>query len=441
MKSRIALPATLLSAFALLAPLQAQEMTGGPLNIPDSISVLAAPDPSVRKATALVNGEVITDTDIEQRLNLVVAANGGAIGAEERERLRMQILRNLIDEKLQIQEARSQDIVINDEEVQQTFLRVAQNFKREPNAFAAYLKSIGSSEASLKQQIRGELAWSRLLRRRVEPFVNVGDEEVQAIIKRLDASKGSEEYRVGQIFLSATPETQETVMANARRIAEQVRAGASFIAYARQFSEDSSAAVGGDLGWIQIGQLPEAVGPILQSLQAGQVGEPVAVPGGVVLVALIDKRRVLAADPRDAVLSLKQISLSFPPGFTQTQAAPRVEAFNKATRAIGGCGNVEAVGEKLGAEVVANDEIRIRDLPPQLQPILERLNVGEATPPFGSLKDGIRVLVLCGRDDSAAVAAGPSFEEVYAQLNEQRVNMRARRYLRDLRRDAVVDYR
>lgn len=441
MKSRIALPATLISAFMLLTPLQAQEMTGGSLRIPESISVLGTPSPSVRKATALVNGEVITDTDVEQRLSLVVAANGGAISAEERERLRMQILRNLIDEKLQIQEARSQDIVIADEEIQQTFLRVAQNFKRQPDQFAAYLKSIGSSEASLKQQIRGEMAWSRLLRRRVEPFVNVGDDEVQAIIKRLDASKGSEEYRVGQIFLSATPETQDVAMANARRIAEQVRAGASFIAYARQFSEDSSAAVGGDLGWLQIGQLPDAVGPVVQALQPGQVGEPVAVPGGVVLVTLIDKHRVLSADPRDAVLSLKQISLAFAAGTTQAQATPKVEAFAAATRAIGGCGNVEAVGEKLGAEVVANDEIRIRDLPQQLQPILEKMNIGEATPPFGSLKDGIRVLVLCGRDDSAAAASGPSFDEVYAQLNEERVNMRARRYLRDLRRDAIVDYR
>src|SRR3546814_7133713 len=77
-------------------------------------------------------------------------------------------------------------------------------------------------------------------RRRVEPCVNVGDEEVEGIIERLKEAQGSEEYRVGEIFLSATPENKAEVMANAERIAEQIRGGASFIAYARQFSQASS---------------------------------------------------------------------------------------------------------------------------------------------------------------------------------------------------------
>ena len=69
------------------------------------------------------------------------------------------------------------------------------------------------------------------------------------------------------------------------------------------------------------------------------------------------------------------------------------------------------------------------------------LSIGQATPPFGSAKDGVRVLVLCGRDAAGVKGQSASFDEVYAQLNEERVNMRARRYLRDLRRDAVIDYR
>jgi peptidyl-prolyl cis-trans isomerase SurA len=72
--------------------------------------------------------------------------------------------------------------------------------------------------------------------------------------------------------------------------------------------------------------------------------------------------------------------------------------------------------------------------------MLLKLSIGQATPPFGSLDQGVRVLVLCGRDDPDP-AAGPSFDQIHAQLQEDRVNKRARRYLRDLRRDAVVDYR
>ena len=430
----------LVTALVAATPLTAQtaEDENG-LELPSNLTIFGDSDPNVRKATALVNGEVITDTDVEQRLNLVLTASGGRITGEERERLRMQVLRNLIDEKLQIQEARSHDVVIADEEVNQTFDRVANQFKQQPKDFEAFLHGNGSSANSLKQQIRGELAWNRLLRRRIEPFVNVGDDEVRGIISKLEAAKGTKEYRVGEIFLSATPVTRDGVRANAARIAEQIRGGSSFVAYARQFSEASTAGVGGDLGWVRQGQLPEAVGKAVSALSVGQISDPIDVPGGIMLVALTEDRQVLSADPERALLSLKQISVEFPAGTTEAQAAPRVEALNTATRAMGGCGKAEAKAAEVGGEVVQNDGIRMGDLPPQLREIVARLGVGEATPPFGSLEEGVRVLVLCGRDDVAASV--PSFDEVYAQLNDQRINMRARRYLRDLRRDAVVDYR
>src|SRR3546814_8946985 len=79
-------------------------------------------------------------------------------------------------------------------------------------------------------------------------------------------------------------------MANAERIAEQIRGGASFIAYARQFSQASSAAVGGDLGWMRAEQLPESIAATIRSMNPGSLGGPVEVPGGIMLVALIDKR-------------------------------------------------------------------------------------------------------------------------------------------------------
>ena len=72
--------------------------------------------------------------------------------------------------------------------------------------------------------------------------------------------------------------------------------------------------------------------------------------------------------------------------------------------------------------------------------MLLKLSIGEATQPFGSQAEGVRVLVLCGRDDAQA-AGGPSFDQLMAQIEERRVNQRAQRYLRDLRRDAVVEYR
>ncbi|PTQ10157.1 peptidylprolyl isomerase [Sphingomonas oleivorans] len=430
--------AVALGALSAMAPAQTSSADG--LNLPSDLTIFGHADPSVRKATAIVNGTIITDTDIDQRLALVLAANGGRIEGEERDRLRLQVLRNLIDETLQIQEAKAHEITITPAEIQQAYARVAGNFKRSPTDFAAYLRQQGSSEASMKRQIEGELAWRRLLSRRIEPFVNVGEEEVRGVIDRLNASKGAQEFRIGEIYLSSTPDTNAETLANAERIVQQVRQGASFVAYARQYSEASTAAVGGDLGWVRGEQLPEPLAAAAQSLQAGQVSDPIAIPGGYSIIALIDKRQVLTADPRDALLSLKQLSISFPAGATRAQVTPRVEAFANAVKGIQGCGKANDVAAKVGAEVVDNDQIKVRDLPAPLQELLLNLQIGQATQPFGSLTDGIRALVLCGRDDPE-VATGPSFDQIYAQIEEERVNRRARRYLRDLRRDAVVDYR
>ena len=430
--------AALLSLCIASAPLAAQQLTG--LQMPE-LTIMGTVDPNVRKATAIVNGDIITDTDVDHRLGLVLIANGGQVSPEERNVLRLQVLRNLIDEKLQIQEAAQHQVNVPEAEVEQAYGRIAANFRQSREAFEAFLREGGSSPASIKQQIRGELAWTRLLRRRVEPFVNVGDDEVQSIIRKLEEAKGQEEYRLGEIFLSAPPELQGQMMADAARIVEQVRAGASFVAYARQFSEASTAAVGGDLGWVRVEQLSPALQAIVPSLQRGSVSDPVAVPGGVAIIALVDSRKVLSADPANAILSLKQLTIPLPAGISESEARKLAVSVQEKTRNMGGCGKADDVARQIGAEVVSNDQLRLGDLPVQLQQVMSSMQVGTATPPFGSAADGLRVLVLCGRDDPPANAGAPSFDQVYGQLNDQRVNSAARRYLRDLRRDAVIDYR
>ena len=163
------------------------------------------------------------------------------------------------------------------------------------------------------------------------------------------------------------------------------------------------------------------------------------IPGGFSILYLIDKRQVLMADPRDAMLSLKQIQISFAPGTSEALAQQRVAAFTEGVRDIRGCGDAESAAARLGANVVTNDQIRVRSLPEALQNILLQLQVGQATPPFGSFEEGVRVLMLCGRDDPE-VAAGPDFNQIMGELEDERIEKRAQRYLRDLRNDAFIEY-
>jgi peptidyl-prolyl cis-trans isomerase SurA len=409
------------------------------LNLPANPIVFGTSMPSVVKATAIVNGEIITQTDIDQRVALMAIANGGKIAADEIDRLRQQVLRNLIDETLQIQAAKAAEIKVTEADIDKTVARVANNVKQTPEQMADYLKANGSSMRSIRRQILGEISWRRLQSAKIESGINVGDEEVKAVIQRLEASKGTEEYRVGEIYLSVTPGNEAQVMANANRIIEQLRQGASFVGYARQFSEASTAAVGGDLGWVRPEQLPEQMSAAMRTMQPGQVSVPIRVPGGVTIIAVQDKRKVLTADPRAAELSLKQISVGFPAGTTQASAEPIVARFAQAAQNIEGCGGAERMAAQFNGEVVQSDGVKLRELPPALQEMMLPMQVGQATRPFGSLQDGVRVLVICGRDE--VDPSLPTYDQVMAQMNEERVNMRARRYLRDLRRDAVIDFR
>ena len=410
-------------------------------DIPDNIQILGQMDPNMRTATARVNGNIITGTDVDHRVALITSANEQELSAEEMQTLRLQVLRNLVDETLQVQEAAAQEMEVTTEDVDQAYKRFAsERFPNGEEDMAKFLASIGSSPGTLKRQIQGEIAWDRLLRRNVVPFVNVSSDEVGELYDRLQQSMGSTEYRIGEIYLPATPTTQETVLANGQQIMEQLRNGGSFVAYARQFSKASTAATGGDLGWIRLPQLQnQTLEEAAAQMVPGQIVGPLEIPGGYSLLLLIDKRQVGMADPRDAMLSLKQISFGFPQGTSEAKARSLANDFANAVANMNGCGDANEKAAAIGATTVDNDQIAVRALPEALQATLLQLNVGQATPPFGDLSEGVRVLMLCGRDDPQT-QAGPSRDQLMSQLEDERINRRAQRYLRDLRRDAVIEY-
>jgi len=435
-----------LFGLATAAPMPAAAQTtavptsDNPFGLPESINILGPENPNERSATAVVNGFVITGTDVNQRVALVTSASQAEVSEEELRRLRVQVLRNLIDETLKIQAAVALEMPVTRAEINQTYDQLAaQNFGQEPEKMDEYLLTVGSSANALKRQIEGEIAWENLLRRNVNPFVNVAAEEVNDVLERLEASRGTEEHRLGEIYLSATRENRASVLQNAERIMEQLRGGGSFVAYARQFSEATTAVVGGDLGFVRLGQLPPALATAARNLQPGQLVGPIEIPGGFSILYLIDKRQVLMADPRDAVLSLKQISIAFEPGMDQAVAEARVNEFGTFVQNLRGCADAETARDRIGASVVSNDQIRARSLPEQLQGLILNLQVGQSTPPFGSVEEGVRVLMLCGRDEPEQTS-GPTFASIERQIEEERINKRAQRYLRDLRNDAYIEY-
>ena len=410
------------------------------LNVADA-SVARRSNTGMRTAVAIVNGEVLTDTDVDQRLALnLLAMDRPDLPADEVARLRAQVLRNLVDESLQVQAAATDKLEVDDAQVAARYASFSQQFGRTPKQMDEYLASVGSSATSLKRQIRAESAWQKVLGRRVGYFVNVSDEEVNGILDKLKASKGQTEYHVGEIYLSTPAGSEAQVADTARKILEQMRQGGSFTVYARQFSEASTAAVGGDLGWVRPEQLPPQLSQAAAELSPGQVDGPIEVPGGLSILYLMDKRQILTNDPRQARLALRQLSISFPAGTTQEQGKAIVDRFRADLAKVESCAAVDTLAKTYDAQVVDNDEVTAGELPGPIADMMLALPIGHATPVFGSLDEGVRALVLCGR--SAPPAANlPSFDQVKVNLENERIALSGRKYLRDLRRDAVIEYR
>lgn len=394
--------------------------------------------PPLNSIEVLVNDEPISSFDINQRLRLVIALSGGVKSEEEFLQVREQVIRSMVDERLQLQEAREVELEIPDEQLEQFFARRAQGLGQEPEQFAGALTSIGSSKQTMKKQMEAEIAWSQLVQGRLGSFASVSDEEVEAFIQRIYDNRGKFEYRLGEIVLLAeSPEQAATVKANADQLVEQIRGGAAFSQIAQQLSASSTAAVGGDLGWITVDDLDPSYSDAVQTTDVGDIVGPVRTPGGYIILALSDRRRVLTVDPMDTQVLLKQVFIS------NANKAAKEEKFRAQVASMRGqktsCESIASIVETVEGD--GNPDIaplRLRDLQGEIQGRVQALEVGDTTEVIES-EDGLRVLVMC--DKVAATVQEPDFDAIYNQLEQQRMSMLARRYLRDIRRDAIVDYR
>ncbi|MEM8798961.1 MAG: peptidylprolyl isomerase [Pseudomonadota bacterium] len=389
-------------------------------------------------AVAVVNEDIISIWDVEQRLSLVIASTGGVSNEAQLNRLREQVVRSLVDDKLKLQEAAEYDIVVPDRAVQESFARLAANFNQTPEQFEGFLEQNGTSKTALLDQIRAEITWGQLVDARFGQFALIGEEDVNQILNRLEQARGEFEFDVAEIYLSTSPDRELETRASAQRIVDQLRQGASFAGYARQFSNSVTAAIGGDLGWVIASQINPTLAEVVKRTTVGGITDPIRTPGGYYILQVKDRRRVLSADPLDVQLTLRQVFWELPPEISteqRRQVARRAEAVQSR---ISGCDGLDSIAEATGATSGDIGTLRLREMPEQLHEQLIDVNVGQSSPPV-IFPSGIRLLVVCDRQEPQVQA--PSPDSVRDQLSRQKMSMMSRRYLRDLRRDAIVDMR
>lgn len=398
--------------------------------------VLAQQRPLTEGVAAIVNDEPITRLDVRQRTQFLLATSGANQITEELvQRASAAALNALIDERLQIQEASQKfKVSMSDGEVDRILTNQARQNGATLQAFFADLREIGVSAQSYRDKTRAEVMWQRLVSGRFGSRVRVNRDQVRSALNRILANTNKPQLLISEIFLedenaAASAQTLE----GAKTLVAQIRAGASFPIVAQQFSFAPSASTGGDLGWITTGELRPEVIPVVDAMTAGTVSDPIVVRGGVMIVAVREKRSPTAPKTK---LKLKEMTSKVPAGSAEPIWRRAEQSLRQSRDALrNGCDGVTRAATRGGVEAIDLGEVEDSDLSEPFKSQALGLARSQASQVFRS-DSGVHVLVLCDKETTGDDI--PTAEQLEDRLYEQELSLIARRYLRDIRREAAI---
>jgi peptidyl-prolyl cis-trans isomerase SurA len=442
------------------------------------------PDANAARTVAVVNDAVISNFDLEQRARLLIVTSGQAPTDQAMAQIRPQVLRTLIDEMLQTQEAFKYKVQVQNDEIDKQLARLAASNNMQVGDIFKALEQAGVSRSTLQSQMRADIAWQKLVQGKLAPRVVVNQDEVNEALARAQANATKAQFMVSEIFIAADqPGEEAAAMKTAQTIRNQMQQGAPFSALARQYSQSASAGNGGDIGWVSEGQLDEALNSRLVKMRPGTISDPITVEGGVYILALRQKQTAAGTKPTDAdqpqeipvgpaapgevkiisgpqaQISLTQLMIPLDPAASKEKQESARQKAIALFRGANGCGAglnqlVKSVG---GVQSVSMGSLPYNDLQPEFKKILRETPNGRSTPPLRSSR-GIEMFVVCAGGSKVEVTPGaagptraaapkteafkvPTKEEIENRIYGQQITAAARRYLRDLRRDATIEIR
>ena len=435
---------------AMPAPAAAAPAAPAPASPTEQVKITA---PKISSGVAaVVNDFVISDYDLDQRTALFVATSGVRPTKETLSQIRAQVLRSLEDEILELQEANKHKITVSKAEVDKALQNIAEDNHLKVDQIIATITQSGVSAETFRQQIAAQLVWQKLVGARYGTDILVNDQQVNEALDRLKKGADKPQFLVSEIFVAVDrPEDEMTVRASAEQIAQQLKQGAPFGTVAGQFSQSPSAADGGDIGWVVQGQLAEDLDHALSGLHPGEIAGPIRAEGGFYVLQLRDRREPIgtkivdtpapSTDP-GAPLPLDRLLIPLPPN---ADAMLKERAMMLATTVKGtvrSCADLPNMAKELQGTVYTRlGQMNPKDLNPELREALAKTGPGEVVAPFFS-PAGLEIIMRCDPAPPKLVAFQlPSRDQMQQQLFVQQMSIMAKSYLRDLRRDAVVEYR
>ena len=400
------------------------------LSIATALMVTAAPayaQTAPHGIAAVVNSDIVTIHDLRQRVLFMMATTGAETDEASIQRLQRQALRSLVDEHLQMQEAEKYEQSISDEEVNQSVGRLLSQNGADPNKLVSDLAAAGVSIETLRDQIRSEIAWQRIVNGLYGSRIRISDAQIDETLNQITANASKPNYRVAEIYIEASPDIGGLpgAMEGANAMISQVKGGAAFPLLAQQFSSAASAARGGDVGWVREGELRSEIDAVIKVMSPGSVSEPIQVPGGVYVIALIDKK----ISEADTLYKLKQVTVE---GETQEAKARLITLRGQ----LEGCDTLEEDTKAIeGVGYADMGELKSSDLTDEIVAALEGTDVGGLSDPF-ERPNGATSIMVCKRETTGSDV--PTRDAIEDRLLDQQLAQASKRALRDLRRQATL---
>jgi peptidyl-prolyl cis-trans isomerase SurA len=393
-----------------------------------------------QRIVAVVNDDVITAQDLNDRLQLVTLTSGIPDSEQARARLAPQVLRSLIEETLQLQEAERLDITVDDAEVQRALANIADRNQMTVEAMQRFFAQNGINLATLLDQVRAQIAWVKVVNRQIVPRVTVTVDQLDMAVEEARRNEGEPEYLLSEIVLPVDSPAQAQVVAeDAARLVQTLREGASFGSLAGQVSAAASAENGGDVGWIRSSSIPPELRNTLESMRQGEISDPIPSPVGFYIFWLRDRRlNQAAADGSASSVEVDLAQILFPLDGGADLDALRAQAANLRADLSDCAAMADRAAEQNPPQPGRLGWLRLVDLPPSLRQAVSSLPLGEVSAPLEG-PGGIHLLMVCDRRNRAAES--PQRDQIAEQLQRERVERLARRYLRDLRKEAFVEVR
>ncbi len=383
---------------------------------------------------AVVNQTVITHLDLDKRFELTLRQikTEKKLSKPQKDAIYKRTLGMLIDEEIEKQFAEKSGIFVDKKDIIQAIMYIEKQNGMKPGEFAKLTKGL---EAIASQKLAAEVRRQKIVAQMIRPRIVVSTLEVDRLIEDMLDSSHVLEREVSHIFIRATDDEEDTRKKIAR-IHTELKNGALFSDLAKAYNEDNSATRGGYLGWFATGEMAVALESVLKDMQPDTFSRPIRSPLGWHIVQLNRTREtakismqpekllqlyqiIAPVDQKSLLLNLKN-NTSSPEDVAAFIATKKDDPLFTGTSFLGW--------------------LKEKDLAPNIAKTLKTLQKGSFTD-LVEYNGKIRLLYIANIRQVISEKLKTYRERVRKHLEDSRVELASRRFLRDLKRKAFVDVR